>query len=445
MVFFRPLSHPVIVLILVGLTQLTMNVSVRADKLTLKHGGAVRGALESSQQDQAPDSPVSLRTLSGALITVARDELTGVEERAQKFEEYEVLLLDIEKNVESHWKMAIWCKQNELPRQWLSHLNEILALEPDHLQALQTLPKAKTAVKKEEEREKMLARGFVPYKGKYVTPKERELLEQVDQQNEREKEWWKKVKLWHRWLAHSSASRQQNGVSAFRSIDSVDALPALKKYLLEGQSVEHRMLYAEVLANIADPQALVKLVELSLYDEHHRVREKAAENLPADQVDEVVTLYLQALKHPNHRVIRRAATYLGQLGDLRVVPYLIETLSSSHTYQVRVPVQNSYNVSVTRGNEGILGSPLLPPEVELGLRTGQYPYGVIINDMTQQNKSVQTQLVNVTRELQNAEVLAALKEITQEDFGFNKPRWRSWWKGVRNGKIKVSSGNPSNS
>ena len=49
-------------------------------------------------------------------------------------------------------------------------------------------------------------------------------------------------------------------------------------------------------------------------------------------------------------------------------------------------------------------------------------------------------MVHVKYDLQNAEVLSALKKLTGESFGFDKRTWRLWWLAQKHGtgKTKLS-------
>ncbi|MEZ6044338.1 MAG: HEAT repeat domain-containing protein [Planctomycetaceae bacterium] len=408
-----------------------------ADHLVLTNGGVVRGLFEeeaevtAEKSDTAPEQ-YEIRTLSGNLLTISAVEVEEVVYQPVLVEEYAVKAAATPDTAEAHWTLAEWCRQQELFPEWKSELETVLKLDPNYIAARQLLTKADIAVRKQQRDEEMRSLGMVKYRGKYITEREKEMLDKVAEERERREVWWKKVKLWHGWLTHRTASYRQKGIDALSGIDSPDALPALEKYLQQEDGENYRLLLAEILPNIDSDQAILKLIELSLFDNSPQVRNTAFNNLPADKLEFVTGQYVRQLNHSENLVVRRSAEILAQIGDVRVVPHLIDALITTHTYQVSVPIQNqTYAVGAP--------GPIVPPEIEYQLRTGQLPFGVVI-DNTQTNNvqpPPQTKLVNVNRDIQNSEVLAALKTLTDQDFQFNEVQWRNWWNSVRDGKAPL--------
>ncbi|MCA9038993.1 MAG: hypothetical protein KDA65_01460 [Planctomycetaceae bacterium] len=442
-IFFR-LHHRILLLglgISFGLGQ-----AAQADHLVLTNGGKIRGLFEKQgseeeegevpvevEEEQQPDF-FQIRTLAGNLVTVSAVEVDDIIYQPINAEEYEVKAASIPQTVESHWELAEWCRKQELYSQWKTELEAILGLDSSHIAAQQMLTKADIEVRKQEREELMESRGMVKYRGKYITEREKEMIDDLAAARERREEWWKKVKLWHGWLTHRSATNRQKAIVEFRSINSVDALPALEKYLQQQPDVDYRLLLAEILPQIDAEQAVLKLIELSLLDNSLQVRKSAFNNLPPEKLEFVTAQYVRQLNHPQNIVVRRSAAFLGEIGDVRVVPYLIDALVTTHTEQVSVPVQRqTYSV----GNPG----PLLPPEIEYQLRTGQLPFGVIVDNSNNLNMQPppQTKLVNVKKEERNPEVLSALKTLTDQNFQYNEVLWRSWWDSVRDGKVPPTS------
>ena len=136
----------------------------------------------------------------------------------------------------------------------------------------------------------------------------------------------------------------------------------------------------------------------------------------------------------------RSAVALGHFGDPEVIPNLIDVLSSTHTYRQKVQ-ETGY--LATQG-----GAPLLQP-VEIVLPPRDIPLSIpgvplplstttpgAIYPGNSPPQSVVTAVpipvtrertVLVTREFQNTEVLAALRKLTREDFGYDKRTWTLWW------------------
>ncbi|MAT14842.1 MAG: hypothetical protein CMJ46_06175 [Planctomyces sp.] len=415
-----------------GLSLSLVSIS-HADHLILTNGGVVRGTIE-QPDDEADGAAVvgpeiyRIRTLTGNLLAISAVDVEDVVYQPAAVEEYEIKALRAPQTAAAQWELAEWARKQELFPQWKAQIEAVLALDKDHVAAQQALTRADIAVRKQERDELMLSRGMVKYRGRYISEREKELIDEIAAERERREEWRKKVKLWRGWLTHRTATYQQKGLAALREIDSPDAIPALEKYLQQESGDNFRLLLVEILPNIDDEAAILKLIEMSLFDSSLEVRKNAFNSLPPEQLEFVTSQYVRQLKHADNTVVRRAGAFLGEIGDIRVVPYLIDALVTTHTYQVSVPVQKqTYSV----GSRG----PLLPPQIEYQLRTGQLPFGVIIDDSNIVAPPPQTKLVNVNRDQQNAEVLASLQKLTDQNFQFDELQWRNWWNSVRDGKI----------
>jgi hypothetical protein len=103
---------------------------------------------------------------------------------------------------------------------------------------------------------------------------------------------------------------------------------------------------------------------------------------------------------------------------------LIDSLITTHEYAIRVPgggTAASFGVDGSMGG----GGSVLPQGIEAGLRTGQYPNGVIVLNTPGVSMPQRTMMVAVDQ--QNAAVLTALQKLTGENYGYDERLWRLWW------------------
>jgi len=164
------------------------------------------------------------------------------------------------------------------------------------------------------------------------------------------------------------------------------------------------------------------LPRVALNDSDYLLRNTAFDSLSEQQRAIAAPLFERALKDGVNAIVLRAASLLSRLGLRKAVPALIEALITSHT--TKVPVRQGISAGFNRdGSPGASGV-VLPPEVMAGLLTGQYPYGVNIQ---QSGPQPSVKWVTIHRPQQNLEVLEALRKLTQQDFGFDKRAWRLWW------------------
>jgi hypothetical protein len=402
---------------------LALAPAAHADLIRLKHGGELRGKIVKTPVTRNVDQ-VALETLTGAVVVVNRSDIGIISQRPLAMEEYESRLRQLDDTVQAHWDMAVWCRSKGLTAQREIHLQRVIDLDSDHEQAHLALGHTWKDGGWVDMDEYMAARGYVKHKGKYVTHQELELLEKTAAELKREQEWYPKVRLWTGWLTSRDGDRAQQALAALRAVQDDDSSPSVLRFLGEHAARDVRLLGVEVLTRSGGKKAAQALARLALREADNEVRYTALEGIAPEHFDSVQALFIRELRNDVNAVVCRAGQALQRLGDERAIAPLIESLITSHKYEVRVPGSASPAYSFT--TSGGFGSPgvALPPEIEAGLRTGQFPNGVIVlNPPTMR----QTKTVIVRQDHQNAEVLAALQRLTNENYGYDERLWRLWW------------------
>lgn len=408
---------------------------IRADVITLKTGGEIRGEVLGESRATARSNYISIRTLSGATVTVARDEVDTVTRRRPVVEEYETRRRSTGDTVDDHWNLSEWCRERSLAKERESHLTRVIELDPEHVKARRALGHFQHDGRWTTRDELMASRGYVKHKGKYVLPQELELLEQEQRESEEEKAWYKRVRMWHGWLESDRPERQSEGVAQFKSIADRDAVPALVRYFAEDSRETFRLLYVEVLSRIRDEKAIGPLVLQSLKDESRLVRDSAVTAALRIDRQKALPAYIRALKNDLNVIVNRAGTALAQVGDETAVPELIEALVTSHRYRVLVPDKNQVGFRSDGGPAPATGTVPLPPDVAALLATGQLPYGVQVQEQQPPGHELRSKAVLVRRDEQNPSVLTTLQLLTGQDFGYNEAAWRSWFATQKNGGL----------
>jgi hypothetical protein len=400
-----------------------------ADVVRLKSGGEIRGKVD--RETANPSSPrVLVETLVGSVVAVQRADIEFVTYRSPAIEDYETRRRLVADTVEARWELAEWCRERNLRDQRDEQLARIIELDPDHEPAHRGLGHALRDGEWMSREEDMLARGYVKHKGEWVTPQELDLLEQTAAERAKELEWFRQVRLWHVWLTGRSPERSREAWTALKNISDPYAVAALKKFFSESKDDRLRAFYIEVLSGIPGAEAAVALARQSIDDADHELRYAALNGISPEQHAAAMPVYIRELRNGFNETVLRAALGLQRVGDEQAVPSLIEALVTTHTYKVWVPQDG---ISVGTGNGGASfspGQPLLPPDVELQLRTGQLPHGVIVNT-PHQSRPMRKMVVR--RDHQNNEVLTALQRITGKSFGFEERTWRLWWNAEKSG------------
>lgn len=398
--------------------------TVNADVIRLRSGGEVRGEFSKSVGQDSGDL-TTIETLDGIRVVVAQEELVFSKERSRPVEEYYTRLHGIDDSVDARWQLAEWCRSHQLYQQRSELLEQVLSIEPDHAEARRILGYQNYSGKWMTRAEFMESQGYVEFKGKWMTPQERDLREKSDAQRQAEGAWFPKIRLWVGWLSGSDLHRQQAAMAEFQHLTDPDAVTALRHTMETHRDAHIRALYVDVLRQLPNHAGVPALVNRYLLDGDVGVRTGARHALTPEHYAVATPLLLKGLAATDNGVVRRSAQMLGEIGDPKAVPYLIQALVTTHTYQSQIPVNQGVSFGQTASGGTVLNpnQNVLPPDIALMARTGQLPYGVNV----QQQGFQRYRTVNVRVDMTNVEVLEALKKITGKDLGFRERDWQLWW------------------
>jgi len=403
---------------------------VHADVVRLEAGGEVRGVITDPADDRIESPTITIETLTGGTVTLARSDVAFITRRPRILEEHDVKSATAANTVEAQWELAEWCLANDLDEQRVEHLQKIVALEPDHAAARAALGQKNYDGVWMTREEQMESRGLVEHKGRWITPQELELIEKTDAERAREQGWFSEIRKLKGWLRASSDDLRRQALEQLRALRDPDAVPALSKFFRDDPDTSVRLLYVGVLTEIAGPKPAAALVTQALHDVDRQVRDTAFESITEPRYEAALPYFVQGLRHPQNVVVRRAGRGLEQIADERAIPDLIKALITTHKHSIRVPDNSQTMTFNSNGTYGAGGIPL-PPEIALGIRTGAFPNGVIVNDLSRPVVQMRTVTINVAEE--NPEVLSALETITGESFGFDERTWSLWWTAKKNG------------
>lgn len=426
------MTHPIPRLAVVALAAVFAAgpaLPVRADLVKLKNGGELRGRID--PKTPAGEGEIVIETLTGATVVVARDHVQFVTRRPLLVEDYESRARRTLNTVEAQWDLAEWCRENNLPTQRNECLERVIALDPDHEKAHYGLGHTKHEGEWISRDELMESQGYVKYRGRYITPQELEILEKSKAQLEAEKEWHGKVRLWLGWLTGRHEERRRQGLEHLQNIDDPNAVTALVRNLQDDSNPQLRRLYIAILKRIPGPRPVPPLVQQSLHDADYELRYESLNAIAPEHYPVAMPLYIRELKNSLNGIVCRAAAALERVGDQSAVPALIEAVTTTHRYKVRVPDQSStlsFRTDGTFGNGP--GQMNLPPELHALVASGQ----AIIHNPQAPPTRMKTVVINY--EHQNAEALSALQKLTGQSYGYDKRNWRLWWTAHKSGTLK---------
>jgi len=422
---------------LVGICLLTcLPSSARADLVKLQNGGEVRGKIiAGNAAAHGGSDSIVLETMSRVTISVARTDTKFLTMRPLNVEEYETRARRIDDTLEMHWELSEWCRQQGLSKQREHHLLRVVDHDSHHEKAQTALGRVWHEGAWVDRDEMMASRGYVKYKGRYVTVQELDLIQKTADELATEREWFQKLKTWHNWLNGRNEDRYRQAIVGLQQVDDPHAAPAIIRYLCEDKQHDLRVLGVTTLSKMTGSKGAAGLVKLSLFDAETDVRYAALTGIAEADYEFAQNAYIRELRNSMNAVVCRAASGLSVVGDERAIGPLIEALITAHRYQVQsnTPAVQSYSGSTDGSVGGSMTSGALPPEVEIAIRTGQLPQGAIMAPPIGGAPTVPRKMVIVTVNQPNQEVLSTLQKLTNQNFGFDERTWRLWWAAEKNG------------
>lgn len=372
------------------------HLAVRADIFTLQDDGQIRGELVN--KDQKPRKNYVVKTASGGQVTLDAAQVKSVKKQSAAELQYDKIRSKYGDTSEAQWEIAQWCREHKLTKQRRVHLERVIELDPDHAEARHALGFSHIQGRWVTQEKLMTENGYIKDKktGKWVLPQEAELLEQDRKEKLAQTEWNNRVKRWNAWLHTDKAAQAEANI---RAINDPFAARPLVKFLEVDQGRDTRMMYIDTLGRLNAPYGMDALVRLSIMDPDEEIRLACLDQVVTNKYKPALGKYVQALKSKDNPIVNRAAVCLGQLKDPNAVGPLIDSLITTHTYQIQHGTPGGTSATFGKGANTGMG----------GLSTGS---------------SVET----VRQVVENRAVLQALVDLSGgTSFNFDVASWRTWF------------------
>jgi hypothetical protein len=375
--------------------------SARGDVFLLRSGGQVEG--EWTNRDQPRTAGNEVRTAAGIRVRFASSQ---VEERAPQLKaeaEYAQVAPTFGPSIEDQWRLAEWCRQNNLTQHRRGHLEAILAMQPNHVAARRALGYRQRGNQWQTLEERKRSAGYELYRGRWRLSQDIELQEEKAKRDVTQAEWLVKLKRWRSELTTDKA------LQAFQHLEEVKdplAVSAVRTLLAKEPHRKVKLLYLDILMRIGDGAATQALIQTALNDSDQEVFLETADRLGKLPPQQITKPLVDALRDANNVRVNRAAYLLGKTGDPRLLSPLVEALITLH----RTKVIPNGGDTTSFGGDG-----------SFGLSRGNEP-----------------KIVEVP--LQNRAVLEALVELTGQNFDYDQRAWRRWYD-LERGRIFAEAGN----
>ena len=424
----RALLIPILPLLLslVGLT-------ARADKIILRGGGQLKGKL--IPDPAHPGQSLFLGESGKTPMVFKQDQIVQVSAEKSGLDEYVILLAKERPTAEAEFELGAWCDAHKLTDLAVVHYELAVRNDRTYEPAHRKLGHVLLGGRWLDFDEVKVAQGMVKFKGRWMTPEEKERREMLATSAAEGNAWVKRIRALREGYLNGPIERSKEAERRLLAIDTPQAIGPILKILGEDPVPSLRILAARIVGPISSPEATAGLVGRLLAEEDEAVRQATISELSHRDLAEVVPLLTRGLRSTHHDVVNRSGWALGVLNASLTVPKLIPALVTIESEVVIGDAGPGFNAaspapgfaSYSGGSYPVLSAPVVGPGV-VGYGATAVPYGPSagssIGGGPGASRGPVSKLVQV--EHRNDEVLAALVKLTGHDFGYDIASWKRW-------------------
>lgn len=433
---------------------------VRADRISLRGGGQVRGKV--TADPDKPGSVIVITERGKTPLHFQKAQIVAVIAEPSPLDEYVNRKARAARTAEDQYNLGLWCEQRKLSDLAEVHYEAAVGTDPSYAPAHEKLGHVLIGDRWLGGDALREARGLVKYKGRWITPEERDQQEQTAASLHELNEAVRRIRQLRDAFVNSAGDRHREAESQLMATSE----PAMVKPLMRALANDIdpvRSLLAHVLGAIPGEKASSALVSLFLAEAEPDVRHTIFEQIDHRKEPDTAKQLVKALRSSNPAVINRAAWALANLNVVSAVPSLVGALISTKTEVVLAPsasdgssIAASFGASpasvspyygALAGYNGSTAAYLTGPVVAPGVVAygaasvpmyGMMPPATIPGPYMNPGATVGIAGgggLNASRgpvprlltiKVQNTEVLEALKRLTGRDFGYDATVWREW-------------------
>jgi hypothetical protein len=393
------MCRPILLAVCLATALAAAGSPARGEVFVLKSGGRIEG--EHLNPDRQPGQPYHVRTDDGVKLALADSAVQRMIVKTDLDKQYEALLTRLANTTEAQWNMAEWCREAGLTEERKRHLQAVIAIDPNHVEARKALGYQRFGSRWLTQDEHMQSLGYVRYKGTWRLKQEIEIDSRELEAELTTKKLRKDIRMWFEQVASGGrladvADRNLN------ALNDPAAAPALAEILGDAEqprAVRQRCL--TILAKLPPGLATGTLVRIAMNDHDDNLADACLEELKRHGAHSVLPTFVAELKNKDNARVNRAAECLSVLGDKDATLPLINALVTEHKFVVQQGSGPPGSMTTTFSPNGSPGGG--------GLSMGGKPK-------------------IVKRQLQNAAVRDALTTLYPDvNHQYDVDAWRAWY------------------
>ena len=315
-----------------------------------------------------------------------------------------------------HYVLGLWCEENGLAAQARLEFEKVLALDPDHAGARQSLGYVKSGERWLSRDAAMREKGLVSHEGEWLLPEEVRLRLLPATEKERMREAQAKARGLLKSMLRGDPKVERIAAKAMEGIEDEYKVEPLA-YALRYPSENVRIFAAKELGRIGDRRALRPLVYRGILDPSEPVREAAVEAVKQYGDPNVLAPFVKAMWSEDPAVRVNAEQAVGGLGDVRGVEYLLYRyratgggVSRNHIYlATQLSFIQDFDVEVAQ--TAFIADPIV---------------GVIQEGQVLDVRVLSTEASGYF--VERRVIRGSLTKLVGEDLGAEPGPWAEWWK-----------------
>lgn len=319
-------------------------------------------------------------------------------------------------DAQGHYLLALWCEDNGLAAEAKLEFEKVLALDPDHAGARQSLGYVKSGDQWLSGEEAMRAKGLVRHEGEWLLPEELAARLLPDSEKERMRQEERKTRDLLKQMDRGGAKIERIARKALEGIDDRYKVEPLA-YALRYPTETVRIYAAEELGRIADRRALRPLIHRSVLDPSENVRLASVAAVRKFEDPNLLAPFVKAMWSENQAVRTNAAQAVGALGDVRGIEYLVYRLRATGGGVSRNHIYLANQLSFIQDFDVEVAQTAFIADPSVGI--------------LQEGEVLDVRVLSYERTADLVErrvVRGALKKLSGQDLGDDAAAWSKWWK-----------------